>query len=423
LSSLLLEGDALQKGFRRVPEGPASIEALRRDARERFAALGFPTPRDEAWRYTSVAPILKTRFAETPPSSPPTLEEMGLSFLSELSPTLVRDGRCEPRSGVTSLARALGSPEVEKVLGHVVSFRDDAFAALNTAFLEDGALVTIPRKSVASSPVVVVHGTSTGRISHPRTLVVAEEGSEGTLIEVYASRPGEVSFTHAVTEVVLGEGASLDVVRVQAQSEAAFHVERLGIAQARASRIRCRNFVLGSALFRSDIVARFEGPGGELDLDGLFLARGSQHMDTSTRIIHAEPHCTSREVYKGILSGRARGIFQGTILVERAAQKTDAQQTNRNLLLSRGALVNSIPRLEILADDVKCKHGSATGRLDPDALFYLRARGLDEHEAQRVLVSAFGQDLVQKVRTDTLRLWLTGQLGSRLGRTGEGDEA
>jgi Fe-S cluster assembly protein SufD len=417
VSSLLVEADAFRSGLDRLAAAPPFVEAMRRSALERFTTLGFPSTRQEAWKYTSVAPITKTSFSTQPGGGPPGLNDVGLSFLD--SPTVFVDGHKEGAGEVSSLAPALREGRFEGLLGRLAPWREDAFAALNTAFLEDGALIEVEKGARSTKPIVLVHLTSGGRISHPRTLIVAGAQSQCSIIEVYAGRPGEVYFANAVTEVFLGDGAVLDITRVQWQSEAAFQVERVYCAQERSSQLTCQNFALGGSLFRSDIAVNFDGPGAECELNGLFVPRGAQHMDTATRIVHAWPHCTSRELFKGILFGRARGVFSGTVIVEKDAQKTDASQTNRNLLLSPDALVTSVPRLEILADDVKCKHGSATGQLNMDALFYLRSRGIDGKEAKGLLVGAFGRDLIQKVSNHPLRRTLEAELGSRLAQDAE----
>jgi Fe-S cluster assembly protein SufD len=436
VSSLALETDPFRSGFERLSGSagdPSWLREMRHEAMERFTALGFPSTRDEAWKYTSVAALARTRFREAAAleaTALPRLSSIGLPCLQSLSAVVFLNGRFEARLStgirVRSLKEALrkGAVELEGVLGRLSPWRSDAFAALNTAFLEDGALIEIPKGAILTDPIVVVY-VSTGEaqsptVSHPRTLVLAGGGSQSSLVEIYVGPAGEAYFTNAVTEVVLEEGAILELARVQLESEAAYHVERLSVRQERSSRLTCHNFSFGASLSRSDISVLLAAPGGECELNGLFFADGDQHTDTETRIVHAQPHCSSRELFKGVLGGRARGVFAGTIVVEKNAQKTDARQTNRNLLLSSEALVDSIPRLEILADDVKCKHGSATGQLDANSLFYLRSRGLDEREARSLLILAFGRDLVQRVKVDSLRRDLEVELGSRLSREGQG---
>jgi Fe-S cluster assembly protein SufD len=251
-------------------------------------------------------------------------------------------------------------------------------------------------------------------VSHPRVLVVAGRASQVAIIESYGGSEGQVYFTNAVSELVVEDGAIVDHYRLQRESEKAFHVGTLCATQGRASRFSSHAVSLGAALSRTDIRQVFAGEGGECVLSGLFMGGGTQHTDTHTWVDHAEPHCSTREMYRGIVDGRARGVFAGRILVRPGAQKTDAIQSNKNLVLSREALVHSLPQLEILADDVKCKHGSTTGQLDPLALFYLRSRGIGGEAARALLTYAFASDVVQRMAVEPLRAGLTEYLQRRL---------
>jgi Fe-S cluster assembly protein SufD len=321
---------------------------------------------------------------------------------------LSHPGRPVPGIEVLSLGEVLRrQPQrVEPYLARITGEGANAFADLNTAFLEDGAAVFLSPGAVSEEPIHLIFlSTSPGsaRVSYPRTLIVAGPGSRARIVESYGGPAGEVYFTNAVTEIVAGEDSSVDHYKLQEESESAFHVATLAVRQERASRFSNTQIALGAALFRQDIGVVLGGEGGECVLNGLFVADRSQHTDTHTRIDHATPHCVSRELYRGIMDGRARGVFHGLILVRKDAQKTDAYQTNRNLLLSREALVNSTPQLEILADDVKCKHGSTTGQLDPGALFYLRSRGIGEAAARSLLTYAFASEVLQGIPLETLR--------------------
>ena len=243
------------------------------------------------------------------------------------------------------------------------------------------------------------------------------------MVESYAGNDGPVYFTNAVSEAALEDGAVLDHYMLQREGSESFHVATLAARQGRGSRLSDHSLTLGGSLHRRDVETAFTGEGGECVLNGLFVAGGRQHMDTHTRIDHAKPHCSSRELYKGVLDGKARGVFHGTILVRKDAQKTDAIQTNKNLLLSREALVQSTPALQILADDVKCKHGSTTGQLDAAALFYLRSRGLGEEAARALLTYAFASEVVGRMKVDALRARVTAFLQSRLPQAAEVQEA
>jgi len=412
------------------PDAPW-LARLRTAAMARFVEKGFPTTREEAWRKTSVARIARTAFkpAEGGVSGAEALAGLGLPgfhgpqivFVNgRWSAELSTPGAALPGLEVRSLREVLArQPErLEPLLNRVAGESGNVFADLNTAFVEDGAVVFVAPGAVLEEPVHLVYLSVTPEreptVSFPRTVIVAGRGSEARLVESYGGKGGAVYLTNAVTEVVVEDGASLDHYKLQRESESAFHVATLAVRQERNARFTDHAISLGAALARNDIGVLFGGEGGEGTLLGLFLGDGERHLDTHTRIDHAVPHCASRELYKGILDGSARGVFDGLIVVRPGAQKTDAWQTNKNLLLSRQALVDSTPRLEILADDVKCKHGSTTGQLDPAALFYLRSRGIAEAAARALLTYAFASDLVQRIRVEPLRRAVEAYLQSRL---------
>jgi len=413
---------------------PAWLLALRAEGMERFEARGFPTTRDEAWKYTSVAPITRTAFAT---AAPGRVEEAQLApfrlrgcrevvlvngrFVSELSTGADRGIEVE------SLGEVLAA-EPDRLQRSLAGHAHDetAFTALNTAFFEDGALVEIPAGHVAAQPIHVIHyatGDGPPAMTHPRTVIIAGARCQAAVVETWAGAKGAVYFTNAMTEVSVDEGAVLDHYSVQREGDSAFHVSTLAARQGRASRFADHSVTLGGALHRRDVHAVFAGEGGECVLNGLFVAGERQHMDTHTVIDHAVPRCASRELYKGVLDGQARGVFHGTILVRKDAQKTDAMQTNKNLLLSAQALVQSTPALEIFADDVKCKHGSTTGQIDPAALFYLRSRGIGEAAARALLTFAFASDVVNRIGVDAIRASVTAFLQSRLPQAVEIQEA
>ena len=414
---------------------PGWLLSLRQAAMDRFEALGFPTTRNEAWKYTSVAPIARVPFepAGRGRFDGRTLAPFRLPGSRE---TVFVNGHHVPELSrgetdgieVVSLREALArDPDrMQPLLGADVRGETNAFRALNTAFLEDGALVSIPQGYVAKEPIHLLYvssGDGAPSMSRPRTIVLAGARSQATIVETYAGPDGPAYFTNAVTEAVVEDGALLDHYTVQREGDAAFHVATLAARQGRSSRFSDHSVTLGAALHRRDVNAVFDGEGGECVLNGLFVAGGQQHMDTHTRIDHALPHCSSRELYKGVLDGKARGVFHGTVLVRKDAQKTDAMQTNKNLLLSGQALVQSTPALEIFADDVKCKHGSTTGQLDPAALFYLRSRGIGEEAARALLTWAFASDVVGRIGVEAIRAGITAFLQSRLPQAAEIQEA
>jgi Fe-S cluster assembly protein SufD len=413
---------------------PDWLSALRREAMERFEAKGFPTTRDEAWKYTSVAPIARVPFepAERGRFDGRSLAPFRLRGAREVVfvnghhvPELSRGD--EDGVHVESLRDVLAR-DPGRLQPHLGRHAPDetAFTALNSTFFEDGALVEIPAGHVAPLPIHVIYyttGNGPPAMTSPRTAVIAGARSQAAVVETYAGAEGSAYFTNAVSEAVVEDGAVLDHYALQCEGGQAFHVATLAARQGRASRFSDHGVILGAALHRRDVDAVFAAPGGECVLNGLFVAGGRQHMDTHTRIDHAQPHCSSRELYKGVLDGKARGVFHGTILVRNDAQKTDAMQTNKNLLLSGEALVQSTPALQIFADDVKCKHGSTTGQLDAAALFYLRSRGIGEEAARALLTCAFAGDVVARMRPDALRSGVTAFLRSRLPHAGEIQEA
>jgi Fe-S cluster assembly protein SufD len=414
---------------KRSPRDPGWLTEIRRAGMERFREIGFPTVRDDAWKYTNVKPIREVPF-ETAPESGPTAaprlpdtvaekEEIQIVFINgRYSSALSSVSTVPDGLEVKSLKEVLGErPEwAEPHLGRIAG-DGNAFAAINAAFLDDGAFVRLPARTAVERPIHLIFLSEPvfgPTVSHPRNLVIAEPGSQAALVETYIG--AELYFTNAVTEVVLGEGAVLDFSKLERESEAAFHVATIAVSQGRDSNFTSHSISLGGALARNDLNVRLDAEGADCTLNGLFLGSGSQLLDNHTLIDHAKPHGTSRELYKGILDGKSRGIFHGTIIVRPDAQKTDAMQTNKNLLLSKEALVNSEPALRIFADDVKCRHGSTIGQLDAAAMFYLRSRGIGESEARDLLVYAFASDVASRIRVAPLRSLVERQLGLRLQR-------
>ena len=335
------------------------------------------------------------------------------------SKSLSSEGTLPEGLEVSSMAAVLRhhADWLQPFLGSRASWEKSPFAAWNTAFFEDGAFVRIRRDAVLREPVELVfiaeaEPGSEPRVAHVRNLILADPHSQASVVETYVG--DGLSLTNAVTEVALETGASIEHYKVQRESLEAVHLQTIAATASPSSRYVSNNVALGSALARTEISVVLDGPGAECELNGLFVGGGTQHLDTHTMIDHAKPHGSSRELYKGILDGRARGVFHGTILVQKDAQKTDAIQTNKNLLLSREALVNSTPALEIFADDVKCKHGSTIGQLDATAMFYLRSRGIGEEDARAILTWAFAEDVVRRIRIPQIRAGVEAALGLRL---------
>jgi Fe-S cluster assembly protein SufD len=424
MTAVAEEKDAYRAGFERFAAAragsdPAWLRERRTAAFARFVEKGLPTARDEAWRHTPVAPLTKGRFEPAAPDATPPAGVLGA--LPRDGPgalVVIVNGRVSRQHSVidagqagvevTSLRDLLREApgRLEPWLGRVADGRTGVFADLNAAFAEDGAVILLAPGTILKEPILVAHvsaGDGAPAVSYVRTLVVAGRGSECRLVEAFASPDGRASLSNAVTEVIVEDNAFVDHYKLQEEGREALHVATLAARLSRDARFSDHAIALGAALSRTDVDVRFDAEGGECVLNGLFVLDGRRVADTHSRVDHAKPHCSSRQLYKGVVDDQARGVFNGLVVVRPGAQKTDAAQANRNLLLSREALVHSTPQLEILADDVKCRHGSTTGRLDPDALFYLRARGLGEAAARSLLTWAFASDLVRQMEVPSLR--------------------
>jgi Fe-S cluster assembly protein SufD len=378
----------------------------RRTALERFAALGLPTTKQEDFRFTNLAPLRKSRL----PLARPTANGVARSDVERLAlgkGLVFLDGHYRPDLSdapagveVKSLAAALEHEQVRAHLGRLADGQQDALVALNEAFLEDGAFVRVPRGQQVSDPIHLLF-LGTDKVCFPRHLFLVEESAEARVVETYVSLGEEPHWTHAVCEAVVGSNAKLGHYRLQCENERAYHVYSGHVHQERDSRYTSHVMTLGGALTRNDITAALDGEGALCTLNGLFFAHGVQHVDNHTRIEHRKPHAESHELYKGILDGRASGVFTGYIHVFPDAQKTDAYQSSASLLLSDEALMDSKPQLEIYADDVKCSHGSTIGQLDEDALFYMRARGIPRAQAHTMLIRAFAHDVIDRMHVDS----------------------
>jgi Fe-S cluster assembly protein SufD len=416
----------------RPTTGPRWLQEIRDRGAVRFAELGFPTARSEEWRFTSVSAIANAELSLAPAAI--SLDEAELeTFLYADAPhrLVFVNGRFAPALSRTaglpdgvrfgSLAHlAASEPDVERLLGHEADADSRAFAALNSAFAADGGFISVPAGVLLDTPLqllfVSVAPSHAGTMSHPRTLVVLGANSQAQLVETYVGGPGQKYFTNAVTEVFVGEHAVLDHYKVQEESVEAFHIASMHVRAARSANFSSHSFALGGKLVRNDAIVTLAGEGGECTLNGLYVADGERLVDNHTSIDHAQPHCPSHEIYKGIIGGKARAVFNGKIIVREDAQKTNAKQTNRALLLSDDASINTKPQLEIFADDVKCTHGAAIGQLDEDALFYLRARGLTLQEARDMLIHAFAGDILDRVKVEPLRIALEAELYAQLAR-------
>jgi Fe-S cluster assembly protein SufD len=302
-------------------------------------------------------------------------------------------------------------------LGRLARANDHAFVAANTALFEDGAFVWLPEDAGPDLSIALVFLSDPGSApgaAFPRTLVVAERGARASVEELFLGRAGGTYLTGAVTEMVLGERASVEHLRVQLEAPEAYHVGVVCAEEQAGASLVAHAFSLGGLLSRSEIRARLAGEGGSVAANGLYMAGGAQVVDNFSRVEHSVPRCTTSETYKGILDGKARGVFAGRIVVEPGAQKTQAYQMNSNLLLSDDAVVDTKPQLEIFADDVKCGHGGTVGQLDESALFYLRSRGIAEEEAESLLVWAFASEMVGRIGPEPLRARAKSYVAARL---------
>lgn len=398
--------------------GVAWLDRLRADGLDRFTRLGFPTPRTEAWKYTNLKDLTRLAFAPAADKMPVNVDLLPTAMpAGRTSDRLVFvDGRLRPElstlgslpEGVVldGLAGRFTEDAVERHLGRVQAAEGGPLHALNTAFMADGLLLVVPAGVRLERPVEVVFvgvGADQPTAHHPRSLVLVGRGAEATLVEHHVGLGSGTYFANPVVEIVVEDGGRLHHYKAQAEGREAFHVSTV---LARLGRdVSYDNFVLtmGGRLSRNEIRPVLAGSGTECRLSGAYMVAGTQHADTTTVIDHAVPHCTSREVYKGVIDNTARAVFQGKIVVRPDAQKTDGYQLNRALLLSGDAEIDSKPELEIYADDVKCSHGATAGELDDDQLFYLRTRGIDETAARNLLIEAFLLEAVEEVRDETVR--------------------
>ena len=394
------------------------LKSLRQEAFARFCQVGFPTTHDEDWRFTNTAPIRQTSFRLTSGGrvSPDQIASLGLTasacrlvfvdgrFASDLSSVhKLPDG-----VRISNLAKELAenAAQLEGHLARYLNIHRDAFSALNTAFLEDGAYVHISRGVPVEDPIhflFISTGADTPVMTHPRNLFVADEESQVTLVEEYVSLQGGASLCNTVTELVAKEGANVSHYMIESEHTDAINVSTLRIEQERSANVASHSVLLGGGLVRNNVHPVLAGDGAECLINGLFVGNGSQHLDNYMLVEHASPHCGSRQFYNGILDGHAHGVFHGRIIVHKDAQKTDAKQTNRNLLLSDDAQIDTKPQLEIYADDVKCTHGATIGQIEEGALFYLRSRGIDEASARKLLLLAFASECLERMQQEPVR--------------------
>jgi Fe-S cluster assembly protein SufD len=410
--------------------GPDWLQSLRQNARMRLSEIGYPTTEQEEWRFTNMAPLRQWPLHAAEPAA----RRVGPADIEPF--LLARDGWCLvfvdgcfrpdlsklPGNDAPLRAGSLRAQwegdgrELEKHLARHANCDTNFFTALNTACFHDGAFVSVPANAMIGQPVQLLYLAASerpGAAVHARNLIVAHRGSSLKIIETYASLTEAPHLTNAVTELALAPDARVEHCKLQNENESAFHVATVQAVLSRNSHWLSHSIATGARLARNQIQALFTAEGGEAILSGLFLARGEQLIDHHTVVDHAQPRCESHEFYYGILADRAHGVFNGKIFVRQDAQKTNAKQTNRNLVLSEHALINTKPQLEIFADDVKCTHGATVGQLDEEALFYLRSRGIGAEMARHMLVRAFANDAVERITLAPVRAHLEKLLTER----------
>jgi len=410
------------------------VDNMRAQAAQRFAESGLPTLRDEDWKYTNIKPIAKLGFqlpaqqpasvsaAQLQPQAVPGLDAFRLTFVNGLYNPVLSDLQGLP-DGITasSLANVFaGDPEsLQSVLGSCLPESPHGFTLLNSAYLSDGAYIELSPGCAVDRPIELLFVTTEGdaaQVAQPRNLIIVKENSACTVVERYIGVGAGKRFTNALTELIAGPGTKVEHYKLQQECADRFHVSGLFVAQERDSQVVNHNIAIGGALARTDLRFTLKGPGAHCGLNGLYLGSGKQHIDNHTQVDHVAPHSTSDEYYKGVLTDRARAVFHGRVIVHPGAQKTDAQQQNKNLLLSKDAEVDTKPQLEIYADDVKCSHGATVGQLDSTALFYLMSRGIDENTARGLLTFAFATDVINRIQLQPFRQELESILPGKLHR-------
>jgi len=395
------------------------LRNLRAEAFARFCEVGLPTTRDEDWRFTNISAISQTQFGLASKTRVAKDGISSLSFTDAACQLVFVNGHFAPElSSLDKLPKAvtvngLGkeiaakSSHIENHLGRYLNVQRDAFCALNTAFAEDGAFVHVRRGTAVEQPVYLLFistATDAPSMNHPRNLFLVEEESQVAIVEDYLSLGDTAgSLCNTASELVAKDGAVVSHYMIEREHKQSFNVSTLRIEQGRNANVASHSVLLGGGIVRNNVHPVLAGQGSECLINGLFVGNGKQHLDNYMLVEHAKPHCSSRQFYNGILDDSAHGVFHCRIIVHKDAQKTDAKQTNRNLLLSDSAQIDTKPQLEIYADDVKCTHGATIGQIEENALFYLRSRGIDEVSARKLLLMAFASECLDRMREDSVR--------------------
>lgn len=397
------------------------LKSIREQAITRFSELGFPTPQDEDWRFTNVAPIARSAFnilknghdkvtaSDLKPFQFEDIDVTELVFINgHYSKDLSKYSSLPDGVIVKNIADAIDSEQeiLKENLAKYADFEEEAFTALNTAFMEDGGFVYIPKGTIVETPIHLLYISTeedNPSITNPRNLIIAEDNCQANVIEHYASMADSVYLSNVVTEIVVGENSTIGHYMIELESKKAFNISTLRVQQARSSNIHSHSVLLGGSLVRNNVHPVLAGEGCDSLINGLYMPSHRQHIDNYMKVEHASPHCDSRQLYNGILDGRSRGVFHGRIIVHEDAQKTDAKQTNRNLLLSDTAQIDTKPQLEIYADDVKCTHGATIGQIDENALFYLRSRGISKDAARDIILHAFTNESLETMGVESVK--------------------
>ena len=404
-------------------EKSSEFHKVRKDAINKFAELTFPTQKDEEWKYTNISSMLKHNFSPAVVKTKVSSETINKFLFDKMEHSLLIfvNGNYSPElsklidipKGVVigSLAETLkdNNPIVKKHLGKYAENENYFFTTLSSAFTKDGAFIYVPDGKVVENPIHIIFITKSGSekiLTQPRNLFIAGKNSQVTIIEHYVSDEGSIYFTNSVTEIIADENAIVDHIKLQEESNKAFHIARMEVDQERSSNFSSHLISHGAEISRNDFNAKFNDEGSECMLNGLFMIGDDQLFDAHTMIDHAKPHCNSHEHYKGILQDRSKGVFNGKVMVRRDAQKTNAFQQNNTILLSDDAVMNTKPQLEIFADDVKCSHGATIGKLNDEAKFYLKSRGIGEDAATAILIHAFASDVITSIKIPALRDYL-----------------
>ena len=411
---------------------PAWLKKLRATGIAKFNELGFPTTKQEDWRFTNILPLTKVSFSRASKKELPEIRstDIGKFIVGGASTSLlvfVNGHFSERLSNRTSLPKEVVAESLVEAVGvygeqirdHLsnrLPFQSHSFAALNTAFIYDGAFIHIPDGCKIAAPIQLLFISVAAKesVSYPRNLIIVGDGASATFIESHAALSEDVYFSNSVTEMFVQKESAVDFVKIQHESEKAYHVGTMQVEQAGHSRFTAFSLALGASIARNDINIAINGEQCETMLDGLYITANDQLIDHHTFIDHTQPNCSSREIFKGIVSGKSRSVFNGKIFVRKEAQKTDSKQTNKNLLLSDKAIVDTKPQLEIFADDVKCTHGATVGSLDAASLFYVKSRGISEEAARALLTVGFASEVTNYINDEPVRKHVDALIITRL---------